>query len=78
MSSLVFLVTSRKYTRASVTRLYNDRNNFAIYDDLKRRNLNLKLTGMQVELSKLNEQISIIKFDSDPQEDLVMGGVADL
>ena len=27
---------------------------------------------MQVELSKFNDQISIMKFDSDPQEDLVM------
>ena len=68
MSSLSFLIASRKHVRSSVTRLHNDMENYVLYDDLKRRNVKLKLEGLRSEIGVLDGKITALNYDTDEDE----------
>ena len=54
--------------RSSVTRIYNDRDNFATYDGVQIRNLRLKLNNLQTDLSTIDDKVSALKFEADNDE----------
>ena len=62
MSYLKFLIASKRNIRSSATRIYNDYANYMTYSSLKRENMKLKLTGIQVELKDVDVYIAEMKF----------------
>ena len=68
MSSLELLVSSRKYNRAAVTRIYNDRTNFANLSPLDRQNKIVKLQTLQNDLKESDKSILKLKFEASPNE----------
>ena len=72
MSSLKFLVASRKNFRSSVTRIYNDWEQYATYSSHKKDNVKLKLSTMQAELKVLDLKIAEMKFAETEDETFLM------
>ena len=63
-----FLISSRKIMRTSVTKIFNDKDNFVNYDDVKLNTLKDRLSGIKVELSKINHLICLQRFSIDKNE----------
>ena len=65
MSSLQFLVNSRKYLRSSATRVFNDKDRLSSYDAVAKQNLIGKLNKLTLDLADFDSKILNLKFDVD-------------
>ena len=66
--SLKFLNKTRGYSRATVTRLYNDRENFDSYDEVKKQTIRTKLTEIKSDLKDYDFKISSLLYDEDEDD----------
>ena len=53
-----FLIATRKNLRSSVTRIYNDRNNFSSYEEVKLNTLKSKVDNLKTDLCNIDVCIS--------------------
>ena len=69
MAALTVAISQRKILRASITRIFNDKSNFASYAHDIRNELKLKLENAENELSVINEKVLSLQFSTAPVDE---------
>ena len=69
MSNLTICNAQRKSQRIAVTKIFNDRKNFANYDSAKRSQIKMKIENLVSSLEDLNEKILDLKFADEETVD---------
>ena len=75
--SLVYIRETRKRARAAVTRIFNDKSNFSLYDPAKLKQINMKLEKLETELISLNENYFMHVFSEDKDSETAMANELD-
>ena len=71
MSSLQLLISSRKYSRGAVTRIYNTRENFPNLTCVERQSLSAKLQGLSKDLFEVDKEILRVKWETEDDDQMI-------
>lgn len=71
MASLQLLVSARKHLRTSVTKLYNNRDNYNNLSSLERQTVKAKLWDLSQQLVEADKEILSIKWQQDANEEMI-------
>lgn len=71
MVSLQLLICARKHLRTSVTKLYNNRDNYINLSNLKRQTIKSKLFDLSQQLVETDKQILSIKWQQEENNEMI-------